>query len=52
MKFRLGVLICGVVLMAAGPVWADHAANPDTLKDFGSSEGSVSGGGSRWKSVV
>ena len=32
--------------MAAGPVWADHAANPDTLKDFGSSEGSVSGGGS------
>ena len=45
MKFRLGVLICGVVLMAAGPVWADHAANPNTVRDFSKMEGSGSGMG-------
>jgi hypothetical protein len=45
MKFRLGLLVCGAMLVAAAPVWADHAANPDTLKDFGSSERAVSGGG-------
>ena len=39
MKGRLGLLICGVVLMAA-PVWADKAPNPDSLKDSGNGGGS------------
>ena len=38
MKGRLGLLICGVVLMAA-PVWADKAPNPDSLKDSGNGGG-------------
>jgi hypothetical protein len=39
MKGRLGLLICGVVLMAA-PVWADKGPDAGSLKD------SSSGGGS------
>jgi hypothetical protein len=39
MKGRLGLVICGVVLMAA-PVWADKGPDADSLKD------SRSGGGS------
>jgi hypothetical protein len=45
MKGRLGLLICGVVLMAA-PVWADKGPDADSLKDSGSGGGSgyVAGG--------
>ena len=45
MKARLGLLICGVVLMAA-PAWADRATDSDGLKDSGSGGGSgyVAGG--------
>jgi hypothetical protein len=39
MKFRLGSLLCGVVLIAAAPVWADRASNPESLNDFGNQEG-------------
>ena len=39
MKFRLGLLLCGVVLIAAAPVWADTVSNPDSLNDFGNHEG-------------
>ena len=39
MKSRLGLLLCGVVLMAAAPVWADKASDADSLKDFGNHEG-------------
>ncbi|MGB8523919.1 MAG: hypothetical protein WCD43_13210 [Candidatus Acidiferrales bacterium] len=39
MKGRLGLLICGVVLMAA-PVWADKGPDADSLKDSGSGGGS------------
>src|SRR5271170_1295363 len=39
MKGRLGLLICGVVLMAA-PVWADKGPDVDSLKDSGSGGGS------------
>jgi hypothetical protein len=34
MKGRLGLVICGVVLMAA-PVWADKGPDADGLKDSG-----------------
>jgi hypothetical protein len=39
MKGRLGLLICGVVLMAA-PVWADKGPDAGSLKDSGSGGGS------------
>ena len=39
MKHRLGLLFCGVVLIAAAPVWADRASNPESLNDFGNHEG-------------
>jgi hypothetical protein len=39
MKGRLGLLVCGVVLMAA-PVWADKVPDADGLKDSGSGGGS------------
>jgi hypothetical protein len=39
MKGRLGLLICGAVLMAA-PVWADRATDSDGLKDSGNGGGS------------
>ena len=38
MKFRLGLLLCGVVLVAA-PVWADGASSCGSLEDFGNHEG-------------
>ncbi len=41
MKGGLGLLICGVLLMAATPAWADRATDSDSLKDFGN--GGVSG---------
>jgi hypothetical protein len=46
MKSRLGLLLCGVVLMAAAPVWADKAPNDESLKDFGNPECLVSAAGS------
>jgi hypothetical protein len=39
MKGRLGLLICGVVLIAA-PVWADKGPDAGSLKDSGSGGGS------------
>jgi hypothetical protein len=39
MKGRLGLLVCGVVLMAA-PVWADKGPDADGLKDSGNGGGS------------
>jgi len=39
MKGRLGLLICGVVLMAA-PVWADKGPDAGSLKDSGNGGGS------------
>jgi hypothetical protein len=39
MKGRLGLLICGVVLMAA-PVWADKGPDTGSLKDSGNGGGS------------
>jgi hypothetical protein len=39
MPGRLGLLICGVVLMAA-PVWADKGPDAGSLKDSGSGGGS------------
>ncbi len=36
MKFRLGLLFCGALLMAAAPVWADHAPGTGTGKDSSS----------------
>jgi len=39
MKGRLGLVICGVVLMAA-PIWADKGPDADSLKDSGSGGGS------------
>jgi hypothetical protein len=39
MKGRVGLLICGVVLMAA-PVWADKGPDAGSLKDSGSGGGS------------
>jgi len=39
MKHRLGLLICGVMLIAATPLWADRAPDPGTLKGFGGGEG-------------
>jgi hypothetical protein len=39
MKGRLGLLICGAVLMAA-PVWADKGPDADGLKDSGNGGGS------------
>jgi uncharacterized protein (TIGR03382 family) len=35
MKHRLGLLICGIFLIAAVPVWADKGPNPGSNKDFG-----------------
>ena len=35
MKNRLGLLICGIVLIAAAPLWADKGPNPGSMKDFG-----------------
>jgi hypothetical protein len=40
MTGRLGLLICGVVLMAA-PVWADKGPDAGSLKDSGSGGGSL-----------
>jgi hypothetical protein len=39
MKGRLGLLVCGVVLMAA-PVWADKGPDANGLKDSGNGGGS------------
>jgi hypothetical protein len=45
MKFRLGLLLCGIVLIAAAPVWADKAPG-DSGKEFGSRETSQKMGSS------
>ena len=36
MKFRLGLLFCAAMLMAAAPVWADHAPGTGDGKDTSS----------------
>jgi hypothetical protein len=45
MKFRLGLLFCGAMLMAAVPVWADHAPGTGAGKES-SSWGQPAAGGS------
>jgi hypothetical protein len=45
MKHRLGLLVCGIVLIAAVPVWADKGPNPGSIKDFGN-DGPVFSGSS------
>src|ERR1700735_557754 len=50
MKFRLGLILCGIVLIAAVPAWADKAPG-DAGKEFGNRESSQEtwSGSSFWK---
>ncbi|HXN73259.1 MAG TPA: hypothetical protein VN861_11970 [Candidatus Acidoferrales bacterium] len=41
MKGRLGLLVCGALLVAAAPIWADKAPGDETLKDLGNNAGSA-----------
>ena len=38
MKFNLGLLLCGVVLIAAAPVWADKAPGTGSAREFSNTE--------------
>jgi hypothetical protein len=38
MKFNLGLLLCGVVLIAAAPIWADNAPGTGSAREFRNGE--------------